>query len=283
MFDHHCFGLVFFIFFYFAIRFWLLSFGFFLRTFSTVPSDGSQVCAGSRYRPSRLRSLIQVHGFGRGGKNVRKAAEQYAELIERRYGTAHSEYATALYYIAEVLRASNRLIEAEPLYREALAIGEKSLGADDPKLADVLGRLGELYFSQGRYGEAELPMKRLLLIREKALGIDHPDIALSLIYLAKIYREQARFSEAEPLMRRALALDEKSYGSDHPDVARDLNNLSELLQATNRLTEAEPLLRRALAIDEASLGKDHPNRGGVLLNNLAQLLKLLTGLQRPSP
>ena len=70
MFDHHCFGLVFFIFFYFAIRFWLLSFGFFLRTFSTVPNDGSQVCAGSRYRPSRLRSLIQVHGSGRGGKNV---------------------------------------------------------------------------------------------------------------------------------------------------------------------------------------------------------------------
>ena len=74
MFDHRCFGLVFFIFFYFAIRFWLLSFGFFLRTFSTITSDGSQVCAGSRYRPSRLRSLIQVHGFGRGGKNVRTGA-----------------------------------------------------------------------------------------------------------------------------------------------------------------------------------------------------------------
>ena len=77
MFDHHCFGLVFFIFFHFAIRFWLLSFGFFLRTFSTITSDGSQVCAGSRYRPSRLRSLIQVHGFGRGGKNVRKRVAAY--------------------------------------------------------------------------------------------------------------------------------------------------------------------------------------------------------------
>ena len=87
MFDHHCFGLVFFIFFHFAIRFWLLSFGFFLRTFSTITSDGSQVCAGSRYRPSRLRSLIQVHGFGRGGKNVLVKGQSAGAFHNRWRGT----------------------------------------------------------------------------------------------------------------------------------------------------------------------------------------------------
>lgn len=150
-------------------------------------------------------------------------ANQYAGVIEGRYGTAHPEYAIALYYIAEVLRASNRLTDAEPLYRQALAIGEKALGADDPKLADVLGRLGEVYFSQGRYAEADLHTKRQLYILENKLGFDRPRLASSLGWLGHIYRVQARFLEAEPLMRRALAIDEVTFGKDHPEVATALS------------------------------------------------------------
>ena len=55
-------------------------------------------------------AALKQHGFELyyAGKYAEAlpVAKQYAELIERRYGTAHSEYATALYYIAEVLRAT---------------------------------------------------------------------------------------------------------------------------------------------------------------------------------
>ncbi|MGA7324450.1 MAG: tetratricopeptide repeat protein [Rhodomicrobium sp.] len=89
-------------------------------------------------------AALNQHGFELyyAGKYAEAlpVAKQYAELIERRYGTAHSEYATALYYISEILRATNRLTEAEPLFRQALAIGEKSLGADNPKLAQAKTR-----------------------------------------------------------------------------------------------------------------------------------------------
>jgi tetratricopeptide (TPR) repeat protein len=105
-------------------------------------------------------TALKHHGFElfQPGKYAEAlpVAKQYAELIERRYGPAHSEYATALYYIAEVQRASNRLTEAEPLYVQALVIGEKSLGDEDPKLTEVLYGLAELCFSQARYRDAEL-------------------------------------------------------------------------------------------------------------------------------
>ena len=43
-----------------------------------------------------------------------------------------------------LLRATNRLREAEPLYRRALAISEKSLGADNPNTVAVRMNLAAL-------------------------------------------------------------------------------------------------------------------------------------------
>ncbi len=129
-------------------------------------------------------TALKQHGFElfKAGKYAEAlpVAKQYAELIQKRYGTAHSEYAIALYYIAEVLRASNRITEAEPLYREALAIGEKSLGADDPKLADRLGHLADIYRVQARFSEAEPLLRRALKIDEASFGPGHPNVAIRL-------------------------------------------------------------------------------------------------------
>src|SRR5262249_44587795 len=46
--------------------------------------------------------------------------------------------------LAELLRATNRLEEAEPLYRRALAIDEQSYGPNHPAVATVLNNLAEL-------------------------------------------------------------------------------------------------------------------------------------------
>ena len=46
--------------------------------------------------------------------------------------------------LAQLLKATNRLAEAEPLMRRALAIDEKSYGPDHPKVAIRLNNLAEL-------------------------------------------------------------------------------------------------------------------------------------------
>ena len=43
--------------------------------------------------------------------------------------------------------------EAEPLYKRALAIREKSLRPDHPDMAQTLNNLAELYCVQGEYQE----------------------------------------------------------------------------------------------------------------------------------
>jgi tetratricopeptide (TPR) repeat protein len=192
------------------------------------------------------------------------------------------ELAVVLNNLAALSQATNRLAEAEPMMRRALAIDEKSYGPEHPKVARDLNNLAQLLQDTNRLAEAEPMMRRALAINEKTFGSEHPEVAIDLSNLAQLLKATNRLAEAEPLMQRALATAQKSFGSEHPEVAIDLNNLALLLQATNRLAEAEPLMRRALAIDEKSFGSEHPNVA-MDLNNLAQLLQDTNRLPEAEP
>jgi tetratricopeptide (TPR) repeat protein len=173
-------------------------------------------------------------------------------------------------------------VKAEPLYRRALAIVEKSLSPDHPDVASALSNFARLLQDTNRLADAEPMMRRALAIDEKSYGPEHHKVAIRLNNLAQLLKATNRWADAEPLHRRALAIDEKSYGPEHPDVAIALSNLAVLLQDTNRLAEAEPLMRRALAIWEKSFGQDHPNVASAL-NNLAPLLLATDRLAEAEP
>jgi len=196
-------------------------------------------------------------------------AQACAELINQ-WSFEFSDAAQLLNQAGLYLSKRGRYTDIEPLYKRALAIWEKALGPEHPKVATSLNNLVELYRAQGQYAEAEPLSKRALAIREKALEAEHPDVATSLNNLALLYRAQGRYTEAEPLASRALAIRKKVRGQEHPDVAASLNNLALLYRAQGRYAEAEPLSKRALAIREKVLGPEHPFVANGL-NTLAQL------------
>jgi len=76
--------------------------------------------------------------------------------------------------LASLLLATNRLAEAEPLTRRALAIDEASYGADHPNVARDLNNLAQLLQATNRLAEAEPLMRRALAIDEASYGADHP-------------------------------------------------------------------------------------------------------------
>ncbi len=69
-----------------------------------------------------------------------------------------------------VYRAQGKYADAEPLYRRALAIGEKALGPEHPDVATSLENLGRLYRAQGKAAEAERLEARAKAIRAKQAG-----------------------------------------------------------------------------------------------------------------
>jgi tetratricopeptide (TPR) repeat protein len=107
-----------------------------------------------------------------------------------------------------------RYSEAEPLYKQSLAIREKVLGPNHSEVAASLNNLVLLYGKQGRYSEAIPLARRALTIDEEALGPDRPEVASLLNNLAELYRAQGRYADAEPL--QTLTSDTRESAGSRP-------------------------------------------------------------------
>jgi len=76
-------------------------------------------------------------------------------IDEKAYGPEHPDVAIGLNNLAQLLQATSRLGEAEPLMRRALAINEKSLGTDDPNTVTFRNNLAKLLRQEGKNEEAD--------------------------------------------------------------------------------------------------------------------------------
>ena len=123
---------------------------------------------------------------------------------EASFGRQHPAVARDLNNLGQLLQATNRLGEAEPLIRRALEIDEASFGRQHPAVARDLNNLGQLLQATNRLGEAEPLMRRALEIDEASFGGQHPAVAIRLNNLAALLQATNRLGEVEPLMRRAL-------------------------------------------------------------------------------
>ena len=107
--------------------------------------------------------------------------------------------------------AANRLLEAEPHYRRALTIDERSFGLQHPNVARDLNNLAQVLQDTGRLAAAETLMRRVMAIYEKSLGPEHPNVSISLGNLAELLQAAIgskpgrSIGARSPSMRKALA------------------------------------------------------------------------------
>ena len=229
--------------------------------------------AGTSDAPAISQDLVNADKLYRAGDYDRAITLlEQVEARARALGNVEGDrnYATTIDVLANAYAAKGRYLEAEPLYKHALAIREKLLGPDSPDVAASLNDLGELYRVQGRNAEAEPLYKRAIAILEKAVGPEHPVVAQCLNNLAILYANEGRFADAEPLHKRALAIREKAFGPGDAAVAASLLNLGEVYRLWGSYDHAEPLYKQAEAIFEKTLGPEHPYVA-TCLNNLALL------------
>jgi tetratricopeptide (TPR) repeat protein/outer membrane biosynthesis protein TonB len=141
-------------------------------------------------------------------------------------------------------------------FGKALAVGERTLGPDDPGLLPALTNLAGAQMLRGLSEEAEPVLARVLTISEAHLGGDHPDLVMLLNDFTRLCLKQSAFSLAEPLLLRLLAI-KRSKGEDHPEVATVLGTLALVRHGLGRHESAEQLSRRALDIRERTLAPNH--------------------------
>jgi tetratricopeptide (TPR) repeat protein len=195
-----------------------------------------------------------------------------AESALRKVMAVHPGDPIVLNNLGAVLLAEARYSEAELEAGRTLAIDEKALGPNSPRVATDLNNLASIYSDEGRNREAEQLLKRALDIDKKAVGSNSPQVAIRLNNLANLYIDEGKYSEAERLLKQTLAIDKITPGPGERAIASDFNNLAALYTHQKKYSEAEPWSQRALEIDERELGLNHPFVA-MDLNNLAVIYR----------
>jgi serine/threonine protein kinase len=191
---------------------------------------------------------------------------------------------------AFVKKAVGRPLEAEALWREALAYGPRLPSRYRGQSIVPKTFLAQLYLDRGDIEKADALASEAS--RElRAFGLDRVSLAQSLIDLGNIRSLQERYADADALLEEGTNLYAKAQGDGHPNVAygwlcladsnyrqarydaaeQDIRQAQAILEKlpnytrnhgrvntslgmifvkTGRLREAEPLLRKGLAIAE---------------------------------
>ena len=144
-----------------------------------------------------------------------------------------------LFEAARVHHQSGRLVEAEAIYRQILAVA--------PERADVTHLLGVLAGQTGRSEEAVALLRQSIALR--------PDHAEAHKNLGIALKASGRLDEAEAAFRQAIAL--------KPDYAEACKNLGSTLHQAGRVDEAIATYRQAIAL-QPGFSDAHDNLGVAL-------------------
>jgi CHAT domain-containing protein/tetratricopeptide (TPR) repeat protein len=203
-----------------------------------------------------------------GAAKAQASAEQLLALCRDLLGEQHPETAVTYSQLADVMTRQSKYDAAEPLYRKALDIFQRTLGEQHPRTAASYTDLAVHLSTRGRYAEAEPLFRRTLAIRQQALGEQHAGTADGYNNLANNLYARGKHAEAELLYRKALAIYRQALGEEHARTAYGYNNLAANLYHQGKFAEADPVLRRALAIRQQVLGEQHLDTARTS-NNLA--------------
>ena len=187
------------------------------------------------------------------------------------FSPSHVDLAGTLKNLAGVILEQKRPAEAEPLFREELALRRRLNEGNHPFTARCLNDLAHALAMQQKLAEAETLLREDLAMRRELFKDKdgHPAIAQSTSDLGIVLTSQGKPAEAERLYREAVAMWKRVLkDNDHRDLAAALNNLAIALNGRGKLAESEQIHREALEMRKRLFKGDHPDVA-VSLANLA--------------
>ncbi|HLG13982.1 MAG TPA: tetratricopeptide repeat protein [Blastocatellia bacterium] len=234
-------------------------------------------------KPDQLtREAVDLRQTG----DLKSAIAKYHEALHAYEQTAdRAGEAQASTNIGAIYLGQGKYADAEPFYRRALDIREKTQRPDSPNLASSLNQLALVYYYQGKYAAAEPLFTRAIDIYKSSLGPSHPYVATTLNNLANLYRNQgtpASYAKAELLYEDAIAIRKKVLRPDDPEIATNQAGLARLYSRQGKYEKAAPLFEDVLRTREKVFGPDHPTLA-LTLSDLATVYRELNRYAEAKP
>ena len=143
---------------------------------------------------------------------------------------------------------NGRSPEAEALLNRALSIRQRSLGPDDPKIAEAIRWLGALNFNRRKTVEAEALFRKALDIDVRAIGEKSLPVAYLMGDIGAALREQGRYNEAQAIVEQPVVLRRALLPPNDQGIAGGLNNLGRIYLGEHRYPDAQRVLQELLQI-----------------------------------
>ncbi|MBL8243802.1 MAG: serine/threonine protein kinase [Rhodanobacteraceae bacterium] len=162
-------------------------------------------------------AAVQAHGMYAYLLGAMKRTDQALAVSGALYRAAKTQPGLPLTRLATIvgahayaLMSAQKLVEAEPLFREALAINQRIYGIGHLGTVVSLNNIAICLGRQGRHAESAALLEQAIAIRREKLPKDHPDLGHSLNNAGSAYEKAGdsatalqRFTEAVELWRRA--------------------------------------------------------------------------------
>lgn len=161
--------------------------------------------------------------------------------------------------LAVVLMYSGQLAEAEPVFKDAVALRRAARPAEPSKLAETLNAYAELIRRRDRPDAAARTFDEAIAIATPLAESDPLLLARLETNRAGLAKDRGRLGEAEEGVRRSIALKEKGAAAGaSADLSIGWLNLAEIYRLEGNHEAAEPLYRKSLELARKELGPDHP-------------------------
>jgi len=198
---------------------------------------------------------------------VRGILDAGAERIEKELAGQPELQAEMLTVMGRSYQRLGLYDKARALLEKALALGRRSPGAENERVAQSLNELGVLLRAKGDLASAAPVLEEALAMRRKVLGREDKDVAVTLVELGRIYGDLENDERAEALFRESLAIRRKVLGEEDHETAVSSTDLAHVLRRRGDLAGAESLFRKSLPIFRKTRGEDHPHVA-TIVNNL---------------
>lgn len=185
-------------------------------------------------------------------KLIREVLTHIEQLPPLSVAMAHHE-------LARSLQLQGNSHEAEPLFRQALAMRVKELGADHHDVLANQDNLALNLVEQGKLAEAEAIYRPLIALKDAKLGADHPETIVTRGNFALLLKKMGKLDEAIALYTEVLQQKIKKHGPDHPTTLGTRFNLGSALYSQKQYAQAEALLAENLGYCIPKLGANHVN------------------------
>lgn len=143
--------------------------------------------------------------------------------------------------------------DAQKLSEQELAIVEKTLGADNERIAATLFNLGYIFRAKKRYRESLSSFERALAVYRKAFGEKHERVFVTQSEVGKAFVMSGDKDAAAEAFGKSLQIGEKIYGADSAQIAAQMVQWAGTYEREKYNAEAEIYFIRAIKMNDRVL------------------------------